>query len=152
MMKDSFLLAIGKKIAAGFGIILALLVAIVVIIYTGVSGIVDNADEMITSKKIDSFLAQIESDHLKWVNELSALFIHDSVTEVDVETDDHKCGLGKGLYGEGRKEAEKVFPSIASLLKSLKNIIIVCMYQPSKLAKNTNGLNTYKLKRIRINQ
>lgn len=113
-------LAIGKKIAAGFGIILALLVAIVVIIYTGVSEIVDNADEMITSKKIDSILAQIESDHLKWVNELSALFIHDSVTEVGVETDDHKCGLGKWLYGEGHKEAEKVFPSIAPLLKKLE--------------------------------
>ena len=28
------------------------------------------------------------------------------ITTLNVETDDHKCGFGKRLYGEGSKEAE----------------------------------------------
>ena len=113
-------LTIGKKIGVGFGVILALLVVVGIMSYTGVSGIVGDAEEVIDGNKLNGDLAQKEVDHLNWVNKVSALLTDDKVTSLDVETDDHKCGFGKWLYGEGRKRAEQLVPSLAPLLKDIE--------------------------------
>ncbi len=42
------------------------------------------------------------------------------VTKLEVETDDHQCGLGKWLYSDQRKEAEKLIPSLVPLLKKIE--------------------------------
>ncbi len=117
MFKD---MTIGKKIGYGFGCVMAFLVVVGVISYTGVGGIVENASEVITGNKLDGNLAQKEVDHLNWANQVSALLTDDSVTELNVETDDHECAFGKWLYGEGRKEAEKAIPSIAPMLREIE--------------------------------
>ena len=44
----------------------------------------------------------------------------EKVTTLDVETDDHACGFGKWLFGEGRKEAEALVPSLAPLFKAIE--------------------------------
>ena len=113
-------MTIGKKIASGFGIVLALLALVVVLSYTGVGGIVTNATEVIEGNKLDGDLAQKEVDHLNWVNQVNALLTDDHVHELHVETDDHKCGFGKWLFGEGRKQAEAMVPSLAPLLKQIE--------------------------------
>ena len=100
-------LTIGKKNGVGFGVILILLGVIGVLSYTGVGGIVKNAAQVIDGNRLDGMLAQKEVDHLNWVNNVNALLTDDSVTTLEVQTDDHKCGFGKWLYGEGRKQAEQ---------------------------------------------
>lgn len=95
-------LTIGKKTGIGFGVILVLLVVVGILSYTGVSGIVTNAVKVIEGNKLDGNLAQKEVDHLNWVNKVNALLTDDKITSLDVQTDDHKCGFGKWLYGEGR--------------------------------------------------
>ena len=42
------------------------------------------------------------------------------MTSLNVETDDHKCGFGQWLYGDGRKQAEALVPSLAPLLKKIE--------------------------------
>jgi len=111
---------IGKKIGIGFGVILVLLVVVGILSYSGVSGIVNDAEEVIDGNKLNGNLAQKEVDHLNWVNKVSALLTDDKVTSLDVETDDHKCGFGKWLFGEGRKQAEQLVPSLAPLLKDIE--------------------------------
>ena len=113
-------LTIGKKIGLGFGVVLSLLALVGTLSYTGVGGIVANASEVITGNKLDGNLAQKEVDHLNWANQVSALLTDDSITQLSVETDDHQCGFGKWLYGEGRKEAEQQIPSIAPLLAEIE--------------------------------
>ena len=113
-------MTIGKKNAVGFGVVLILLAALALISYTGVGGIVNNATEVIEGNKLDGNLAQKEVDHLNWANEVNALLTDEKVTTLEVETDDHKCAFGKWLYGEGRKEAEALVPSLAPLLKEVE--------------------------------
>ncbi len=109
-------LTIGKKIGLGFGVVLALLAAVVTISYRSVVKIGDS----IPGKILDGNLAQNEVDHLNWANEVSSLLTHDDVTELSVETDGHKCAFGKWLYGDGRQDAETLVPSIAPLLAEIE--------------------------------
>ena len=113
-------MTIGKKIGSGFGVVLVLLIAVASLTYTGVGHIVDHADELITGKKIDGMISAKEADHLEWIINLTDLFVHNNVEKLKVQTDHRKCGLGKWLYGEERKEAERVFPQIAPLLKDIE--------------------------------
>ena len=55
---------IGKKIGLGFGTVMVFLAAVAVMSYTGVGGIVSNADEVISGTKPDGKMAQNEVDQL----------------------------------------------------------------------------------------
>ncbi|MFA6498053.1 MAG: methyl-accepting chemotaxis protein [Desulfurivibrionaceae bacterium] len=113
-------LSVNQKITIGFGCILALFIVTGVVTYLGVNRIINGAKEVIASNQLDGTLAQREVDHLNWVNQLNALIVDDRVTTLRAETDDHKCGFGTWLYGEGRKQAEKQFPALAPLLLSIE--------------------------------
>jgi methyl-accepting chemotaxis protein len=113
-------MTIGKRISAGFSVVLILLVVIASANYLGVGKILINANEVIAGNKLDGTLAQKEVDHLNWISQVNALLNDDTVTELDVETDYTKCGFGKWLYGDERKAAEKLVPSIVPMLKKLE--------------------------------
>jgi methyl-accepting chemotaxis protein len=113
-------MTIGKKIASGFGLVIVLLIILGALSFTGVGGIVDNAEEVIDGNKLDGNLAQKEVDHLNWVNKVNSLLTDESVTQLTVQTDDHQCGFGKWLYGEGRKHAEHLVPALAPMLKEIE--------------------------------
>ncbi|MCP4748587.1 MAG: methyl-accepting chemotaxis protein [Desulfobacteraceae bacterium] len=113
-------MTIKKKISLGFGIVLILLAVVGVLSFAGVSGIVRNAGQVIDGNKLDGNLAQKEVDHLNWVGKVNALLTDDNVTTLEIETNDHKCGFGKWLYGQGRKEAVALVPSLAPLLKQIE--------------------------------
>jgi methyl-accepting chemotaxis protein len=111
---------LGTKVFLGFGVVLALLSIVGILSFNGVSGIVKNASEVIDGNKLDGNLAQKEVDHLNWIKKVNALLTDSNITKLDVETDDHKCGLGLWLFGEERKKAEKLVPSLAPLLKAIE--------------------------------
>lgn len=113
-------LTFGKKIALGFGLVLTLLMVVGVLSYVGVDKIVADAEAVIGGNKLDGSLAQKEVDHLNWVNQVNALLTDASITTLTVETDDHKCALGKWLYGKERAHAERLMPELAPLLKDLE--------------------------------
>ena len=122
MEKETFWqgMTVGKRIAAGFSVVLILLTLVVILSYSGVGGIVDNASQVIEGNKLDSILAQREVDHLNWAGAVNALLTDENVTELHVETDPHQCGFGKWLYGEGRRQAEALVPSLAPMLKNIE--------------------------------
>ena len=113
-------MTIGKKIGAEFGVVLALLTMVGILSYTGVGTIVGNASQVIDGNKLDAHLAQMEVEHLNWANSVNALLTDENVTKLQVETDDHKCAFGKWLYGEGRKQAEALVPSLSPMLKEIE--------------------------------
>ncbi|MFH2064292.1 MAG: methyl-accepting chemotaxis protein [Pseudomonadota bacterium] len=113
-------MSFGKKIAVGFGVVLILLAVVGVLSFTGVAGIVTNASQVIEGNKLDAEMAQKEVDHLNWAGKVNALLTDDKTTTLAVETDDHKCGFGQWLYGDGRKQAESLVPSLAPLLKDIE--------------------------------
>ncbi|MBM4350472.1 MAG: methyl-accepting chemotaxis protein, partial [Deltaproteobacteria bacterium] len=113
-------MSVGKKITFGFGVVLILLAVVGVMSFTGVSDIVKDAHEVIIGNELDRELAQKEVDHLNWVNKVNAFLNNESIAKLEVEVDDHKCAFGKWLYGEERKETEKLFADIAPLLREIE--------------------------------
>jgi methyl-accepting chemotaxis protein len=113
-------LTLGKKLACGFGVILAALALIVVLSFAGVGRIVTNAEEVIYGNQLDAVMTQKEVDHLNWVSKVTQLLTDEKVTKLEVQTDDHKCGFGKWLYSDERKEAETSIPALASILKDIE--------------------------------
>jgi len=109
-----------KKIFMGFGITTIIIAGIVVMNFKGVKGIVNNASEVIDGNKLKGVLVQREVDHLDWAMKVNNFLADDRVTELKVETDDHKCGFGKFLYGKGRKEAERLVPGLAPIFISIE--------------------------------
>ncbi len=138
-------LNINRKITVGFGIVLTLFVATGLTNFFGVEGVISNAEQVIKGNQLDSVLSQREVDHLNWVNKVNALLTDDHVTTLDVETDDHKCGFGKWLYGPGRREAERQIPALAPLFKQIEAphhalhqsaIAIARLFKPADLKLN----------------
>ena len=113
-------LTIGKKISLGLGLILLLLGAIGFLSYQGIGRLAIDADGMAKSNRLDALLAQKEVDHIKWAGKLLSYVAGGKTGNFDMETDDHKCGLGLWFFGEGRKEAEKIVPGLAPVLKELE--------------------------------
>ncbi|ADH84948.1 methyl-accepting chemotaxis protein [Desulfurivibrio alkaliphilus] len=111
---------IKQQISAGFILMIGILMLSGLASYIGVNFIIRDANEMADSNRLDAELAQREVDHLMWVNQLNTLFTDDSVTRLQVSTDDRQCALGRWLYGEGRQQAEKLLPSLAPLLRELE--------------------------------
>jgi uncharacterized phage infection (PIP) family protein YhgE len=73
--------------------------------------------------RLDSLSQEIlqrEIDHLNWVKKVSEFLGNETITELDVEKDEHKCGLGKWYYSDHRKEAEGEFTEIKDLLEKLE--------------------------------
>ncbi len=113
-------MTIGRKIGFGFALILLFLFVIVFLSYRGVGGIVTNAEQVIEGNKLDGLLVQKEVDHLNWASALNALLTDKKVTTLGVETDDHKCGFGKWLYGEERARMETLIPELARLFQEIE--------------------------------
>ena len=109
-----------KKMGIGYGIVLVLLAFVTAWAILGINDIVGNAGQVIDGNKLDGTLAQREVDHLNWVADVNTLLTDATVTQLNVETNDHKCGLGQWLYGDGRKAAETLVPSLAPLLKKME--------------------------------
>jgi methyl-accepting chemotaxis protein len=113
-------MTVGKKIAFGFGTVLVALAAVATLSFTGVGGIVDDAEEVIYGNMLDSEMAQKEIDHLDWANKVDALLTDEKVTTLQVQTDAQKCAFGKWLYGDARKEAERKVAGLGEVLKSIE--------------------------------
>jgi methyl-accepting chemotaxis protein len=113
-------LSIAKKLGVSFGLVLVLLSMLGLISFSGIGKIVLNAEEVITGNKLDGTLAQVKVDYLNWVNEVNALLTDDRITELTVQTDARQSAFGQWLYGEDRKKAEILVPSLAPLLKEIE--------------------------------
>ncbi|MHC4475820.1 MAG: methyl-accepting chemotaxis protein [Planctomycetota bacterium] len=114
-------LTIGKKIAFGFGLVLTLLVVVGAIAFRGVDSMGSNAKDVIHKNELIENITRKEIDHLNWANAVSELLTNDQVTELNVQTDDHKCAFGQWLYGDGRTDAEKAIPELAPTLKEIES-------------------------------
>ncbi len=113
-------LTVGKKIGLGFATVLALLVVLAGAAVYGVNGMRGGVTTSIDVGKLNAELLCRKVDHLNWTAKVSALFTDDEVTQVDVQTDDHKCALGKWLYGPDRKDSEALAPALAPILSEVE--------------------------------
>ncbi|ABA88603.1 methyl-accepting chemotaxis sensory transducer, class 36H [Syntrophotalea carbinolica DSM 2380] len=68
---------------------------------------------------LPTFLAEKETDHLAWANQIMAVFA-DNRSSLDVETDPHQCSLGRFLDSPRARQAAASDPELARLLKAIE--------------------------------
>ncbi|MDY6879081.1 MAG: methyl-accepting chemotaxis protein [Thermodesulfobacteriota bacterium] len=113
-------MTVGRQITFGFGLIIFMLLVIGMTSYVGVGRIVTNAVSMIAGEQIVGEMKTREIDHLNWIAGLSAFMTDPDIKALEVQTDHEKCGLGKWLYGEGRKNAEQAMPALVPIFKEME--------------------------------
>ncbi len=114
-------MTIGKKIALGFSLVIVLLVVVGILSFRGVTGMGKNAEDVISKNELIATITQKEIDHLNWANAVNELLTNDEVTELNVQTDDHKCAFGQWLYSDARQHAENAIPELASIFKEIES-------------------------------
>lgn len=112
--------SIGTKIGVMLFVILLLTTMIGGTALYNVSRMTNNMNSAIHANELNVDLVLREVDHLRFLQKINAFFQDPAISTLDVETDDHKCRLGKWLYSEDRKQAESQYPELAPLLKSLE--------------------------------
>jgi len=113
-------MTVGRKLAFGFGVVLVLLTLVGTVSFLGVTRMGAGAEDVIVKHELIENLTQKEIDHLNWANQVTALFTDKNVTELKVQTDDHKCAFGQWFYGDGRARAEKEIPELAPIFKEIE--------------------------------
>ncbi len=133
-------LKIGGKLSLAFGVISVILFIVGTWSIVNISGIVNNAETVIKGNELRADLELRNVEHLKWAAEL-AHFINDlETTELEIETDQHKCDFGKWYYGEGRKNDEELAPALRPIFDELeqphKNLHASAIKIKESLTKN----------------
>jgi methyl-accepting chemotaxis protein len=109
-----------NKFIVGFGSILLLFALTVFVSVLGVERIVDDATEVIEGNKVSAKLEQGLSDHLQWASEVSSFITDREVQELSVEVDPRECGFGKWFYGQGRQNAENIYPGLIPIMQDIE--------------------------------
>jgi methyl-accepting chemotaxis protein len=112
--------SIGIKIGVSFGLAALMLAVIGGVGLLKLSQVSSDMDRALVVNTLNTELARRESDHLRFLQKITTFFQDASMQNLEVETDDHKCKLGKWLYGEGRTQAEQQLPALAPVLKELE--------------------------------
>lgn len=112
--------AIGHKIALGLSGGVVCLIMIAAYNYFSLSHI----ERMAVASEINNqdlaYLLNKEVDHLKWALQLNDLFVREEITTVQVQTDEHKCSFGQGLYGKKAGLMAVKEPALGRLLEAIK--------------------------------
>ncbi|SMF25395.1 methyl-accepting chemotaxis protein [Desulfovibrio gilichinskyi] len=68
---------------------------------------------------LGSFLREKKLDHLKWMNTVMKELMDPDINVIDVQADDHKCGLGKWLYSSKTQEDSNKDPEYGALVSAI---------------------------------
>lgn len=69
--------------------------------------------------ELGGFLRDKKLDHLAWMGAIKDTLLDPASFSVDVQTDPHKCGLGKWLYSDAVKQRMAADPEFGALLKKV---------------------------------
>ncbi len=111
---------LGSKFTVAFGTVILLLATVAMWSIGGINGIVSDADEVISGNQLRTDLEVKYVQHLKWVLKLNDFISNEKVKELTIQTDYNKCDFGKWYYGDGRKEVERLAPSLKPILSQME--------------------------------
>lgn len=111
---------LGTKITFGFaGVLVLMMIVAGWGVKTG-EGLLDSNERVVEADKLQNELTNREVDHLSWTAKLTAFVFDDHVHDLEIQIDPTKCAFGKWYYGEGRKEAERIYPDLIPSLKKIE--------------------------------
>jgi methyl-accepting chemotaxis protein len=112
---------ISTKLIIGFIVMVILLLVVGGEGYYVMNRNVKNTVHVLEVEGISDTLYQREIEHLDWRDEVDDFLVNQEKTTFQVETDYHKCNLGKWYYGEGRQKAEALVPEMKDTLKTIED-------------------------------
>ncbi len=100
---------------------IATLLAIIcgVSIYAAFIDIRQTSYKQVEAEKLNISIAKRESQHLQWVNDLLRYLISPQGSSLGITTDPTQCGFGQWYSGAQRREMERMFPEITSILHEI---------------------------------
>ncbi|MFH7321649.1 methyl-accepting chemotaxis protein [Desulfurivibrio sp. D14AmB] len=113
-------LTIGQRLGGGFGVIILVLILIGISNHLSVREMIGQSREIIGDMAMDTELTQREVDHLVWVSRVRDFLAAEGAEPLAVETDHRQCGFGRWYYGEGRRQLERLAPSLTPLLARIE--------------------------------
>lgn len=108
------------KLGSGFAALILLVIIMAFSAEVGIKKIIDDAEEVISSNHLQSVIDDVEIAHLRWAKSVAMHLLDETDQKLEVVLDDHQCSFGKWLYGEGRRTAEAMVPSLRPLLKAIE--------------------------------
>ena len=114
-------ISIFKKIGIGSGLVILFLIFVSFQSIFGISGILEDSDEVIYGNKLNGVIIQKELDHLNWSKRLSQMLNGADPETVNLQLDFKTCSFGSWLYSDARKEAEKRVPELIPLFKKIQD-------------------------------
>ncbi|SHN56462.1 methyl-accepting chemotaxis protein [Desulfovibrio litoralis] len=117
-MATSF--GINKKIGLIFFALLLVIMFMAGLFIVNSKNLSQSIERNNTAQEIIKNVLGREIDHLRWVNSVQEYVFNNDKKTLSVQQDPHKCAFGVWYYGEGRKEAEKLFPELIPLLKNIE--------------------------------
>jgi methyl-accepting chemotaxis protein len=108
------------KLLFAFSFIIFLLFSVVVQSFIGVNRIISHNQTLEESNKVKEIFLERYNDHLNWAQKVSSVLLNTNESQLEVETDPHKCAFGKWFYGDGRKQAENIVPGLKDRFDALE--------------------------------
>ena len=113
-------LKLSLKFIISFGIVIILLATVAFWSVTGIDSIIKNADEVIEGNKLKANFEEKIVQHLEWSDKLIQYLTNNEIHELNIQTDDHKCGLGNWYYSDERVKAEMLLPELKPVLAEIE--------------------------------
>jgi len=113
-------LRLGLKLGLGFGAVLVLFILAGILSFSSMRNIKNKISELEGAENSKSFMIEKEVDHYKCITALSKLFLDENVKTVDVQLDDHQCGLGKWIFGDEVRKLCKEDYVFSGLIEKIK--------------------------------
>jgi methyl-accepting chemotaxis protein len=121
---------LSKKMTIAFGAVIGLLIIVIVWSVTGMSSVLNNANQVIEGNKLRADLERKYVQHLQWSADLNNFITNEEVAELSVQTNDHLCAFGKWFYGEGKEHVINLVPELTEDIEAME--------EPHKLLHKTS--------------
>ncbi len=108
------------KISIGFAIMLVLFIIVGFAGLNAVSSMAEGANDVSQMTELKTQLLGREIDHLKFVSKVSTDLRDPDTQKLRVQRDDHRCNLGKFLYGEERQIIVKKIPELEQIFSEME--------------------------------
>ncbi len=113
--------SLGVQLSLGFGLVLLLLVLVAVTAVSRVKAIEQEAELTMYLDEVHTLLVNKEVDHLSWLQGVTGFLFDKTQQHLTVQTDDHKCKMGRWLYDtQAQERFLKTIPEARKLISRLK--------------------------------
>jgi len=111
---------LSKKMTIAFGAVIGLLIVVILWSVTGMSSVLNNANQVIEGNKLRADIERKYVQHLQWSADLNNFITNEEVNELTVQKNDHLCAFGKWFYGDEKKYVINLVPELSEDIEAME--------------------------------